>query len=149
MSVSRNALLKAIETRLAGLPVTTPPTNGYVEKPTDVPTLDGTGHVQRYYVLHPWWGTPSSETDLGERFTDLEWTFQVTVAAGFKRDCLALAYGVDDLLFRWTPQVSGAGLDALRVPFGYDPGPPREDPDVTPSRWWLPLQYRTRVHPHI
>ena len=149
MSLSRNALLKVIETRLGLLPVTNPVTKGYVEKPTDVPTLDAAGHAQRYYVLHPWWGTPSAEDDLAERFTDLEWTFQVTAAAGFKRDCLALAYSIDDLLFRWTPQVDGVGLDALRVPLGYDPGPPREDADVTPSRWFLPLQYRTRVHPHV
>lgn len=143
--VDRLALLDLVETRLGELPETTPPTTGWIDKPVDVPTLTAEGHVQRYWVLHPFWGRPSDEHDLGEATRDLDWTFQVTVAAAFKRDCLALAYDVDALLHLWRPELPGHSTGALMPPDGYDPGPPREDSSLTPIRWYLPLQYRTRI----
>lgn len=146
--VDRLLLLQTVETRLATLPATTPLTMGYVEKPARVPTISPEGHVQRYWVLHPFWGFPGREQDLEESTRSLEWTFQVTAAAAFKRDCLALAYDVDALLHMWEPATPAHSWGALRPPEGYDPGPPREDDDVTPIRWYLPLQYRTRVTRH-
>lgn len=141
----------AVEARLRqGLPVTTPETKGYIDEPADVPRLDpATGRVQRYWVLHPFFGRPADEQDLAETGVDRDWTLQVTVAAGFKRDCLALATLVDDLLYRWAPVVAGHTAGELRPPPGFDPGPARVDESVNPSRFWLPLQYRTTITRHL
>jgi hypothetical protein len=144
--VRRNPLIAAIEARLnTGLPVTTPATMGYLSEPVDVPTLDPAGHVQRYWVLHPFVGAPSLEQDLAETAIDLEWPFQITIAAGFSRDAYALASDVDALLYRWTPTVTGYLCGPLKPPPGYDPGPARPDVTVKPHRFFLPLQYRTTV----
>lgn len=121
----------------------TPPTTGYLSKPVDVPRLDGEGHVQRYWVLHPFHGTPSPEQDLADTAVDLDWPFQVTVAAATPRACIELATLVDAALYRWTPLVTGMVCGRCHPPDGYDPGLPREDTTVTPSRYVLPLQFRT------
>jgi hypothetical protein len=143
--ISRVPLIEAIETRLTALPTTNPPTRGYLSEAVDVPRLDTDGHVQRYWVLHPFAGLPPAEQDLAETGVDLEWTFQLTVAAGFPRDVHALATDVDELLYRWTPTVDGYVCGRLVPPPGFDPGPPRPDLDVKPHRFWLPLQYRTTI----
>lgn len=144
--IARLPLITAVETRLgAQLPTTDPPTTGHLSEPVDVPTLDTDGHVQRYWVLHPFGGSPSLERDLAEAGVDLLWTFQVTVAAGFARDVYALATRIDEALYRWSPSVSGYVCGLLRPPPGFEPGPARKDTSVKPHRFWLPLQYQTTI----
>lgn len=144
--IARLPLIKAVEDRLAAqLPVTSPVTKGYLSEPVDVPTLDADKHVQRYWVLHPFGGPPHPDYDLAETTVDLDWTFQVTVAAGFARDVYALATLVDAALYRWSPAVAGYVCGLLRPPPGFDPGPARTDETVKPHRFWMPLQYRTTI----
>lgn len=143
--IRRSLLIAAITTRLAQLPVTTPPTTGHLSEPTSVPRLDTEGHVQRYWVLHPFAGAPSLEQDLAETAVDLEWLFQVTVAASYAGDVYALVSDVDALLYRWCPIVPGHECGPLKPPPGFDPGPARKDTGVKPHRFFLPLQYRTTI----
>lgn len=147
--VSRLTLIKAVEDRLANLPVTSPPTRGYLSKPVDVPELDSAGHVQRYWVLHPFFGLPGSEHDLADTVIDLDWTFQITVAAGFPRDAYALATRIDELVYRWAPDIEGYECGRCQPPPGYDPGNARPDDSVKPTRFFLPLQYRTTITRHL
>lgn len=105
---------------------------------------DPSGRVAAYAVLHPGAGTPNPDVDLGDSSIDLDWSCQVTVAAGFDRDLLDAADFVHGRLFRWRP----AGLDGVHTsglipPPGFDPGLPRDSPpSVQPPRVSLPLQYR-------
>src|SRR4051794_23724053 len=85
-------LIDAVTARLNGqLPKPGPDaTTGYLSKPVNVPELADKVHVQRYWVLHPFVGTPSREPDLADTTVDRDWAFQVTVVAAFPRDAYAL-----------------------------------------------------------
>lgn len=140
--ISRYLLLQAIKTRLE-----TAVTNCevYLGEPTDVPRIGSTQYVVPHAALYPSPGTPSDEQDVADTATDLDWLFQVTLAAGFVNDLTALVTRVDDVLYRWTPAVPGLVCGPVKPPPGFDPGPLRFDRDVTPHRPYLPLQYGTRV----
>lgn len=134
--------VKAIETRLTtGLPTV----HGYLGEAGDVPRIDSVGHVQRYWVLHPTPGTPVTDQDLAGISVDIDWTFQLTLAAGFNRDVIGLLDDLKPLFHRWAPTVAGYVCSWLEPPLGFDPGPPRLDRDVKPYRPFLPLQYRTTI----
>lgn len=137
--------ITAVQTRLGGLPTTTPPTKGYVSEPVDVPALGRQGEVQRYWVLHPFPGTPGTELDLADTVVDSDWTFQITAAAGFALDAVAIAEDIHALLYRWIPTVAGYVCGPIKPPPGYDPGPPRKDESIKPHRFFTPLQYRTTI----
>jgi hypothetical protein len=138
--------IEAVETRLkGGLPTTSPPTKGYLSEPVDVPRLGGSGHVQRYWVLHPFAGTSVTDQDFAGISVDIDWTFQLTLAAGYSRDVYALVDLVRSLFHRWAPEVEGYVCGELRPPPGFDPGPVRLDRDVEPYRPYLPLQFRTTI----
>ncbi|WP_193613160.1 hypothetical protein [Nocardioides lijunqiniae] len=114
-----------------------------------VPTLitggkpDPSGRVRSYAVVYPGAGTPNGDVDLGDSSADLDWSVQVTVAAGFTDDVLDAADFVHDRLHRWRPTgLTGVHADGLIPPPGFDPGPVRVDRDLKPHRFWLPLQYR-------
>lgn len=142
---SRRELARKVHDRLAG---------GWLlvyfgEVPDRVPTLerngvkDPSGRVRSYAVVYPGAGTPDTDTDLGDSADDLDWGVQITVAAGFLDDVLDAADYVHARLHRWRPTgLTGAHTDGLTPPPGFDPGPVRRDRDVTPPRFWLPLQYR-------
>lgn len=137
----------AIMARLHSVIPSTGPaaTSGYLSTPVDVPTISDQGHVARYWVLHPFGGTPHFEQDLADRSVDLDATFQITCAAGFPRDAIALATDVHAALYRWTPTIANHTCGPLKPPDGYEPGPPRPDKDFKPYRFWVPLQYRTTI----
>jgi hypothetical protein len=133
--------VKAVETRLSTLTSA----SGYLGEAGDVPRLDSAGHVGRYWVLHPFAGTPFTDADLAETYVDIDWTFQLTLAAGFARDVVGLLDVVRPLFHRWAPAVDGYVAGFCEPPPGFDPGPVRLDRDVKPFRPFLPLQYRTTI----
>jgi hypothetical protein len=106
------------------------------------PRLPDSDRVGPYAVLYPFPGNPGPGGDLAGTADDLDYTFQVTCAAGFSADCEALVDRVTHLLFRWTPTVAGIVLGQLLPPPGYDPGPVRIDRTIAPPRFSVPLQYR-------
>lgn len=146
--ISRRALSTAVMTRLAtvtnatgyygevgqGLPGATVP---------EKPPADADGRVKAYYVLYPSPGTPSPDQDLGDTHEDLDWLIQVTAAAGYLQDLLALIDRIDAALYRWAPVVAGIQCTGLKPPLGFNPGGIQRDRDFTPNRLWTPLQYRT------
>lgn len=146
--VDRLPHIRAVDARLAAISQD-PPVSRYIGKPTKVPLIAGTESVQRYTVFYPFFGNPSLEQDLARATRDVDWLLQVSCFAHTFLDCFALARDIDALLHGWTPAVAGYSAGPLRPPEGYDPGPPREDDSVKPSRWLLPLQYRTRITRHV
>lgn len=102
--------------------------------------------VQRYVVITPFGGNETAEQALdSSRQVDVDWGFQVTCAAGFPRDALAVAGLVDATFYLWRLDVEGLQSGRLRPPEGYSPGPEQVDTDVSPHRFWLPMQYGTTI----
>lgn len=106
------------------------------------PLLPNSDRVAPYVVLYPFPGKPGPGGDLAGASDDLEFTCQVSCAAGYSRDCEQLVDRTYALLYRWTPTVAGIVLGQLIPPPGYDPGPVRTDRTITPPRFSVPLQYR-------
>lgn len=103
---------------------------------------DPSGRVAPYAVLYTGAGTRGLDHDVADAHDDLDWSFQVTCAAGYETDCGYLIDRVDGLFYRWAPTVPGLAFGRAKPPLGYDPGPIRRDETVTPVRFWVPLQYR-------
>jgi hypothetical protein len=85
----------------------------------------------------------AAATSLGARHHDsLVWTFQVTAFGG---DPVRGRRAITRVRARLSgaklvvPGVVTAGVAEVE---GYDPGPLREDRDVAPSRWYLPLLFQ-------
>jgi hypothetical protein len=112
------------------------------EVPDQPPRLPDSDRVGPYDILYPFPGNPGPGGDLAGAADDLDYTCQVTCAAGFSDDCEALVDRVTHLLFRWTPTVAGIVLGQLLPPPGYDPGPVRIDRTIAPPRFSVSLQYR-------
>lgn len=99
--------------------------------------MDGDGRAHPYAVL---WASPGRHDPLEERLTgtggDHVWTFQVTAAGGDVARCRRA-------VTRTLTALLGKRLvpDGGRVRLDFDPGPEREDRDVTPSRWFVPLSF--------
>jgi hypothetical protein len=96
--------------------------------------------VAPYVVLYPFPGNPGG--DLADASVDLDYTCQVTCAAGYSADCEHLVDVVHPLLYTWTPAVAGVVLGYFKPPLGYDPGPVRIDRTIAPPRFSVPLQFR-------
>lgn len=139
MTVPRMALAAAVKARLETLAGVTVYDGEVPSRPPVIP--DGTGRVMPYVVIYPSPGRPHDDADLGECNDDLDWTVQVTCAAGHVRDLLDLVDRVHSLLHRWAPVVDGVNVGRLQWPRGYDAGPSRRDEDVDPPRHFLPLLY--------
>ena len=110
----------------------------YGDVPRDLPA-DPLGKVYPYAVL---WGSVGRDNVYGEDLTGgtegaVVVPVRVTVAAGDPEWCLASAEQVRALLSRWQP----TGAERLRD----DHTEPTmlEDKDVTPRRWFVPLEFRT------
>ena len=108
------------------------------EVPANVPA-NSSGRVYPYAVL---WGSTGRDNTHGEDLTgDTDGAVvvpvRVTVAAGDPDWCLDAAERVRGLLSRWQPE----GAERLRD----DHTEPTmlEDKDVTPRRWFVPLEFRT------
>lgn len=101
----------------------------------DQVTLDPDGRAHPYAVL--WASTGHQEaTNLAGRPDLLTWSFQVTAAGGDDTRALWAAGKVLDALVgaRLSPTTGLVDHDG-------DPGPVRQDADVTPARWYLPLLF--------
>jgi hypothetical protein len=114
---------------------------GEIDAP--ITLLANTDRIGRYLVIYPFGGTDGPDRNLADAGGDLTYGFQATVAAGFEADCEYLVDQVRGLFNRWVPAVTGVVFGAFRPPVGYQPGPVRRDDDVSPPRFWLPLQYVT------
>lgn len=112
------------------------------EVPDNPPVLPDSGRVDKYDVLYPFPAHPGPGGDLGNQSDDLDYTCQITCAAGFGPDCEWLADKVHQLFFMWAPSVAGIVLGQFQPPPGYDPGPIRIDRSISPPRFSVPLQYR-------
>lgn len=115
-----------------------------VEVNTEPPKIpnDPEGRVARYITIQPLLRGLGPNPDLGDTAVDLTYGFQATCVAGYAADCEYLVDQVDALLYRWIPAVAGLVFGAFRPPAGYQPGPVRQDNDVRPPRFWVPLQYQ-------
>lgn len=106
------------------------------------PRLPNSERVAPYGVVYPFPANPGPGGDLAGLADDLDYTFQVTVAAGFSSDCEFAADRVHNYLYRWAPTVTGIVVGQFVPPPGYDPGPVRIDRTIAPPRFSVPLQYR-------
>jgi hypothetical protein len=99
---------------------------------------DAAGRVLPYAVLYTGAGRDTALT-LGGLERGLDWTFQVTVAAGYPQHCEHAVDLIREALA--TPQhIDDLVLSAVDEDF--DPGPMRLDQSVTPARHYLPLLFR-------
>lgn len=112
------------------------------EVPDQPPRMVDSDRVAPYAVLYPFPGIPGPGGDLASASDDLEYTCQVSCAAGFMEDCEALVDHVHAKLYLLVPTVAGVVLGWLKPPPGYSPGPIRVDRSIFPPRSSLPLQYR-------
>lgn len=103
---------------------------------------DPSGRVAPYVVLFDGTGPTDLEPDLAGMNEDLRWTPQTTVVAGFSPDCAQLVDRVCAWIYRWSPSLPGVAAGRLETPPGYDAGPPRPDRQVSPPRFFVPLQWR-------
>lgn len=122
-------------------------------------TPDPSGRVAPYVVLYELYDNPlavarswrfggtgsSYEGVLADDDVSTTITYQVTVVAGWQRDCLALIDQVQPLLYRWQPTVDGLNCGRLQT-VGQQYGP-RRDTSLAPlpDRFYAPLQYALTV----
>lgn len=99
--------------------------------------MDSDGRAHPYAVL---WVSPGRNDPAEARESDtgraLVWTFQVTAAGGDVPRCRRATQRTLDALLDARPFPNG-GL----IKLDFDPGPEREDTNVTPSRWYVPLVF--------
>lgn len=161
-AISRRLLLVSIGTRLAtvsnatgyvgqigaknGLPGVTSTPN---DPPVKVPGTDL--RVKPYFILEPGVGRPlPGEESAGgpvDTFRDVDAPWTVRAAAGDVNDLLALVDRIDATLRGWTPDPGVAGVVAgpLAPQPGYQP-PLLVDNEISPPRFFTPLQYRLIAH---
>lgn len=108
---------------------------------------DPSGRIAPYVAFFPSAGRAGidDEFDLANVHEDLVWTVQLLCAAGYAADLDALIDRVWAAIFRWTPVSDGLAFGAMEPPPGYDPGPMRRNDNVTPPRFWTPMQFQLPV----
>lgn len=111
------------------------------EVPPNIPA-DASGRVDTYAVV---WFTPGSVPDAARNLEHdpqggLTWDARVTVAGGRKWDVIDAIGTVRSRLEGWRP-VPGSLLAEV------DTGGTtvQRDPDTSPPRWFVPLQFRTNL----
>lgn len=103
----------------------------------DAPPLDGDGRVHAYAVYYPGPGWAHALLACGG--TDsLDWSFQVTCAGGDRTRVLWCIQQVRGALSGSRISVGGQQLTISETG---DPGPIRRDDDVSPPRFYVPLQF--------
>lgn len=141
--IDRKALADAVAARLRD---ELPDVTGFQGEAVDVPLApDGDGRALPYWVLHVSPGGPTDQQDLGDTVIDLDWSFQITCAAGEEADVQALMSDVDAVIYRWRPTVDGLVCGPCKPPFGFTGIPIQRDRSVTPHRPFVPLQYVTTI----
>lgn len=105
--------------------------------------MDGDKRARPYAVLYPSAGNLRSQSLSGvQEF--LDWPFQVTAAGGDPTRARRAIHRVRTRLSGAELTASGQKIRVVEEP-NYQPGPVREDRDVTPSRWFSPLMFRASV----
>lgn len=118
---------------LAAIPTVT----GYdADVPSTPPAETTTGRVYPYAVLWPSPGGEGPEPSVAD-LAGLDWTCQVTVAAGDVGWCLQAVGLVRTALDR-AVLAPGVVLRDETSPLQKV----RRDPDVSPPRWYVPLEFR-------
>lgn len=115
------------------------------------PTVSDTDRrVRPYVVVHPSPGTPGPDQRLDSSSVGRVYGPQITCVVGDEVALDVLVDAVTDRLDGWRPVFAApyASVDVgrFRSLRGFDPGPGRRDDDVTPARFWTPLQYRLPVY---
>lgn len=105
--------------------------------------MDGDGRARPYAAMYASAGNLSSQSLCGTS-DFLDWPFQVTAAGG---DPVRARRAIHRVRARLTGVELTAGGVKFRVVEepNYQPGPIREDRDVSPSRWFSPLQFRSQL----
>jgi hypothetical protein len=104
---------------------------------TNVPTISGDplGRVVPHIVMYPSPGRPRVDDQLAGFPSNLDWTLQLTMVAGYLTDCLNLIARVNVIMAGWIPVLSGGTTGRFMTD---DPGPVRRDDTVNPSRFYVP-----------
>jgi hypothetical protein len=137
--VSRLALAGLVVARLSAISTATVYAG---EVPGQPPVIPGQTRVRPYAVVFSGDGTPIDEAPLTADVTgSLTWAFQVTCAAGYHDDTLALLDAVHGQLDGWIPTLTGYLFAPIGQPPGYDAGPVRIDRTVESPRFYLPAQF--------
>jgi hypothetical protein len=101
------------------------------------PPADADGRVHAYAVYYPGAGWAHALLACGG--TDsLDWTFQVTCAAGTRVQFL---WCVDKIRAALSGATITVGDQALTIRETDDTGPMRRDNDVSPARFYVPLLF--------
>jgi hypothetical protein len=99
--------------------------------------MDSDGKAHPYAVL---WAGPGRDNPAETRESDtgraLVWAFQVTAAGGDVARCRRAVTRTLGVLLNVRPFPDG-GL----IKLDFDPGTEREDRDVQPTRWYVPLAF--------
>lgn len=113
---------------------------------TPVAVMDSDGLAHPYITLYPTPGT-ADRMPYAPTADGLLWSFQTTCVGG---DPIRARRAVDRCRDRLDGQrltVTGVQAGVLRAPEFTTPGPLREDRDVSPSRWFAPLQWELYAVP--
>jgi len=155
-AIPRRVVTDALVTRLETIPNLTVYLRrvGFVRGVTDAPggqevpppTVSVTDRrVRPYVVVYPTAGM-NAHPRLDYAVPGLVWDVQLTCVAGDESAIDPVVDLVTGCLDGWRPVFPGPYDQVVNGPFaavpGYDPGPVRRDDDVTPARFWTPLEYR-------
>jgi hypothetical protein len=140
--IRRKVLGDQLQQRLDQLPGAPTVTVYRGEVPTSPPVLPDSDRIAPYVVLFDGTGPVNLEPDLAGVNEDLRWTPQITVAAAFSPDCAQLVDRVFAWVHRWSPVIENVAAGGLVPPPGFDPGGPRADRQVSPPRFFVPLQWQ-------
>ena len=105
--------------------------------------MDSDGRARPYAALYASAGNLRSQSLAGVQEL-LDWPFQVTAAGGDPARARRAIQRVRSRLSGATVTAAGRRVRIVEEQ-NYQPGPIREDRDVSPSRWYTPLQFRASV----
>lgn len=106
--------------------------------------------VRPYVVVHPSPGMNGPDSRLDDSSSGRVYGPQITCVVGDETALDVLVDAVTAKLDGWRPALASphdmAEIGRFRPLAGFDPGPGSRDDDVTPARFWTPLQYRLPVY---
>ena len=111
--------------------------NTYDAEVPGQPPTDADGRVHAYAVYYPspgWLHAISLNADLDS----LDWRFQVTAVGGDRVRALGCVGRVRSVLTGAWLTVAG---QELQIREDFDPGPVQRDPNLSPPRFYVPLQF--------
>lgn len=109
-------------------------------RPVKAPA-DADGRVHAYAVYYPSPGWAHALLNGGEN-DSLDWSFQVTCAAGDRTRALWCVQQVRNAVSGMRVQVRGQGLLIWETS---NPGPVRRDDAISPGRFFIPLTFQVNA----